>query len=112
MARKRTPGMTPGLEAGLRVLDLPMDDNDSGARTVRGYLTALLETLWREEDSFSGKKPFGNGGWKHDLYLPMIRAGMIRGSLDKYGYITDCDDKAGNRMVLTAIAILGQPPAA
>jgi hypothetical protein len=29
-------------------------------------------TLWDEEDSFSGKRPFGNSGWKWDVYTAFL----------------------------------------
>ena len=90
------------------VLRLPLDpDNDSGAPTVRGYLLRLLETLWREEESFSGKRPFGNSGWQYDLYIPLIQAGAISGSLDEDGYVEDCDTAAGDRLIIAAIRALG-----
>lgn len=34
------------------VLNCPMEDNDSGANTIRGYLIALLTTLWEEGEGF------------------------------------------------------------
>ncbi len=58
-----------------QVLDLPLPDNDSGARTVRAYLRALLTELWREEGNFSGKAPFGNSGWQYDVPTPPPRTG-------------------------------------
>lgn len=75
--------MTPA-----ELLDLELPENDSGEGTVGGYLLALLTELWREEEGFSGKRPFGNSGWQYDLYIPMIRAGAIDGiSLDEDGEI-------------------------
>lgn len=44
--------MTPN-----KILALPMDGNDADAKTVGGYLVALLQTLWNEEEGFSGKRP-------------------------------------------------------
>jgi hypothetical protein len=35
-----------------QLLDLPLPGNDAGASTVRGYLVALLTTLWRKEQGF------------------------------------------------------------
>ena len=47
-------------EEAQRVLNLPMQDNDAGAATIRDYLVALVREVWRERDGFSGKRPFGN----------------------------------------------------
>lgn len=55
--------------------------------TVRDYLRTLLTTLWSEGEGFSGKRPFGNSGWEHDIYKPLIAGGFIPGELDDEGYI-------------------------
>lgn len=92
-----------------RVLDLPMPDgNDAGATTIRDYLIRLLTEVWRENECFSGKRPFGNSGWDYDLYGPLVEAGLIRGRLDEDGYLEDVDDEAGDRLILAAIAELGR----
>ena len=97
------PDITPQ-----QVLDLPLPENDSGASTVRGYLIALLTELWREEECFSGKRPFGNSSWQYDVYVPLIKAGIVDGALDEDGYIDRCDDAAADQLVLGAIAALGE----
>lgn len=92
------------------ILSLPLPpDNDSGATTVRGYLIKLLETLWREQEGFSGKRPFGNSSWECDLLVPLVKAGIIEGSLDEDGYIETMDDEAGEAVILAAIKALGEP---
>lgn len=55
-------------------LCLALPKNDAGAETVRGYLYALLEAVWEEEEGFSGKRPFGNSGWKRDVIGPLVKA--------------------------------------
>lgn len=40
---------------GKTVLDTPMEENGSGADTIRGYLKALLTRLWEEGEGFGGK---------------------------------------------------------
>ena len=90
-----------------QVLDLDLGQNDSGAPTVRGYLVALLTTLWTEEDEFSGKRPFGNSGWQYDFAPAVIRAGLVEGALDEDGYVDTLDNATLNRLVLAAIASLG-----
>lgn len=91
------------------VLALSMQDNDSGADTIGGYLTALLAALWEEGEGFGGKRPFGNSGWQFDLYKPLVKAGYIAGTFDEDGYLDDCDDEAGDVVIAAAIAALGQP---
>lgn len=93
--------------AARQLLDLALPPNDSGARTVRGYLTALLETLWTEEEGFSGKRPFGNSGWQYDLYAPMARAGLVTATFDGDGFLDTFDDAAADTMILAAIRELG-----
>lgn len=61
--------MTVDIQA---VLNCPLEENDSGANTVKGYLKALLSTLWDECEGFSGKRPFGNSGWEYDLTDALI----------------------------------------
>ncbi len=56
-------------------LDVELHENDAGAPDVRSYLASLLETLLNEEEGFSGKRPFGNSGWIHDLRGPLQDAG-------------------------------------
>lgn len=88
------------------LLNLPMQDNDAEAKTVREYLIRLLETVWVEAGSFSGKRPFGNSGWRLDLYQPLIKAGVIRGSFSSGGYLDDCDTNKAFELIRTAICSL------
>lgn len=68
-------------------------NSDAGDNlTVRDYLRTLLETLWREGEGFSGKRPFGNSGWEYELYAPLIKGGFIKGTLDGDGYV-GCFDR-------------------
>lgn len=67
------------------ILDIPMEENDADAATIRDYLKLLLVTVWQEEESFSGKRPFGNSGWQWDVYKAMIRAGLVAGTVDENG---------------------------
>lgn len=85
------------------ILGLPMRPNDSGAVTIRGYLIALLRELWIKEEGFGGKRPFGNSGWQHDLYTPLVVAGVIPGRVDEDGWLLDCDYKQGHEIILEAI---------
>lgn len=94
------------------LLDLPLPGNDSGADTVRGYLVALLAELWREGEGFSGKRPFGNSGWQYDLYGPMVKAGIVPGTLDEDGFLDDLpreSERKASELVAAAIASLCNP---
>lgn len=91
---------------GAEVLAIKMDLNDSGASTIKGYLIALLEKLWEEEEGFSGKRPFGNSGWAYDLYKPLVTAGAVKGKLDSNGYIEEIDTPSANDLIFEAIAAL------
>ena len=76
---------------------------DSNASTVRGYLKALLYTLWEEDEGFSVKRPFGNSSWKYDVFISLIHAGLMSGELDEDGYLEECDDAEGDILILKAI---------
>ena len=74
------------------VMKLKIGDCDAGENmTVGGYLEALLTKLWREGEGFNGKRPFGNSGWKYDVYKPLIREGLVDGVIDEDGYIEEVD---------------------
>lgn len=95
-----------------QLLALPLGPNDAQAATVRDYLIELLCVVWREDEAFSGKRPFGNSGWAHDIYVPMVKAGLITGTLDDDGYVEVCDIKAADQLIFAAIRALGAQPAA
>lgn len=96
------PDITP-----YEVLDLPMDQNDANAATVREYLASLLTVLWDENEGFSGKRPFGNSGWEHELYAALVKAGAVEADAD--GDLTDEARSVADHMIREAIATLGQP---
>lgn len=78
-------------------LDLKFMCGDLGEEvTIRFYLQSLLLTLWIEGESFSGKRPFGNSGWETDIVVPLVVAGVIKGSVDEDGCLEDYDDKAAD----------------
>jgi hypothetical protein len=85
------------------VLDVPMEDNDSGATTIRGYLKALLVEVWIENESFSGKRPFGNSGWANDVYRALVKAQLVPGEFDRYDDLVDVDFKAADALIVAAI---------
>lgn len=97
-------------ETARRILDLPLEpNNDAGVKTVREYLTALLMKVWSEQEAFGGKRPFGNSGWPFDLYIPLVKAGLIAGSFDEDGYADIIDTSTGDFLIQAAITELGRP---
>lgn len=72
-------------------VNIPMQENDAGAKTVGDYLKLLLLTLWDESDGFSGKRPFGNSGWQYEVYKALISAKVVNGKLDEYGDVDEID---------------------
>lgn len=89
-----------------QVLDLPMDENDSGQDTIREYLKELLLELWNKDEGFSGKRPFGNSGWKFAVYAALIEGGAIGGTLDEYGAVEEIDSDEADKIIIDAIKVL------
>lgn len=88
----------------MNILDLKITKSDAGNNiTIRQYLKKLLTTLWVEEEGFSGKRPFGNSGWQYAVYKPLIKAKLIKGAIDKDGFISDVDTEAADKLILKAI---------
>ena len=91
-------GSTPEyeqIELARRVLDCPMEDNDADAHTVRDYLAKLALMVWQENEGFSGKRPFGNSGWEHEVYDALADAKLI----DRE------DDQEGDRLIELALGV-------
>ncbi len=89
-------------------LEVRFDSDAGDDLTVRQYLHALLSTVWSEGECFSGKRPFGNSGWEHELYAPLAKAGFIDlGELDEDGESYDYSreqEQAAHAYVLDLIA--------
>ncbi len=98
-------------ELGEKVLATPMLENDAGAKTVREYLLNLAHKCWEEGEGFSGKRPFGNSGWEHEIYTAIAKSGMIEAKFDSDpGYendLLDFDQPAANRLMNNAFLALG-----
>lgn len=86
-----------------KILALPLEDNDAGAATIGEYLCALLKAVWTKEEGFSGKRPFGNGGWQTFIESALVRAGVVDGKLDEDGYLDEVDSSAVNKIILGCI---------
>jgi hypothetical protein len=95
------------------ILATPMQQpNDAEAATIRDYLVKLLADLWSEQESFDSKRPFGNSCWENDLYLALVKAGIVEGVVDDEGWLDEMDDEAeekANQLIAQAIQSLGAP---
>lgn len=92
-----------------QILDTPMDENDSGADTVRGYLVALAAKVWEHGECFSGKRPFGNSSWECDIYAALAKAGYIVATFDEDGYLDEVprdEERKADALVAAAIKSL------
>jgi hypothetical protein len=75
--------------------------------TIKGYLVLLLSRLWDEGSYFSGKRPLGNSDWEYDLYIPLIKAGLVNGEVDEDGYVEEfSDEKKANKIIFDCIESL------
>lgn len=87
----------------LDALDVRFDSDAGKNISIRDYLFLLISELWKEQECFSGKRPFGNSGWDYDLYIPLIRTGFIAGKIDEDGYLEEIDNKAAHEYVAMLI---------
>lgn len=76
-------------------LDCPMDpdDNEARAATVQQYLCTLLLKLWRHQDRFDSKRPFGHTEWAYEIYWALLQNGLIAGQINPDGFIDHLDDE-------------------
>jgi hypothetical protein len=76
------------------ILSLEINNQDfPDGMTIRDFLKDLLEALWTEAECFSGKRPFGNSDWQYMVYIPLIKAGVVKGVIDEDGYIERFDEE-------------------
>lgn len=54
-----------------QVLAVKLPPNDAGASNVAHYLLFLAEGVYRWNEDFSGKRPFGNSSWWHEIETPV-----------------------------------------
>lgn len=88
------------------ILKLSVPKNDSGQLTIGGYLIELLSKVWEEEESFSGKRPFGNSGWKYDLRNALVKHGVVDGNIyeeDGYEEIDCTEIRKADELIAQAI---------
>lgn len=105
--RKGRPMSTP---TPSEVLATPMTSASGEASTIRGCLTDLLATLWRQGSGFSGKRPFGDSSWEWDFHVALAAAGHITGRTDEeFGGFEEVDEQAGDRLIAEAIESFRTP---
>lgn len=75
------------------ILSCPMnpDTNDAEACSIGEYLQKLLLRLWRVQEGFDGKRPFGNSGWEHEISDALVRSNVVSGEINEDGDIVDFD---------------------
>lgn len=92
-------------------LDVPMVANDAGVDTVGQYLVALAKVCWGHgEDAI--KRPFGNSGWKDEVYSSLARADLIERSIayQDEDYIEyDYDNSKAEKIILDVFDSLLDP---
>lgn len=82
------------------ILELQVARHDiSDTMSIRQYFEALFLKVWEENEGFNGKRPWGNSGWDYDVYVPLIKAGLIEGELDEDGCIVKLDESVANKWV-------------
>lgn len=99
----------PSPEKIRAVLDTELGENDSEEPTVRLYLLKLLRNVWLQQESFNGKRPFGNSCWDTDIITPLVAAGLISGVIDEEGYPDEYDSDEVDDLIVAAIAALDAP---
>lgn len=89
------------------ILELKAGDENI---TFREYFQKLLITLWRDGESFSGKRPLGNSGWEYELYHPLVRAGYVEGIFSDCGeFIEDFSMNTCDKIIEEVINYLFRP---
>jgi len=92
-----------------KVLAVKMGDNDAEAETVGDYLKELLQCVWHDGEGFSGKRPFGNSGWEHEIYQALASEGyIISESIDgeEHLEIDSSEQEKANQLIRSAIKSL------
>lgn len=83
------------------ILNLPIEHgNNAGAITTGDYLYRLLANLIHDPEGFNGKRPFGDSGWLHDLYRPLVKAGLVEGRYnEEFDDLDDVNDEKANQLL-------------
>ncbi len=74
--------------------------------TIREFLKDLLKVLIVEQESFSGKRPFGDSDWFWVLSEPLVTYKLIDGKCDDNGMIEDFNHQEAEDLFLKLIDAL------
>ena len=75
------------------ILALELDDPCHGdPKTIGEFMQQSLLNLFREGESFSGKRPCGNSGWEFQLHETLVKAGYVSGTYSSTEYDTWLED--------------------
>jgi hypothetical protein len=86
----------------IRVLDEPFECFDfDEAITLRKWFALTVDSLLVKDESFSGKRPFGNSGWRCYLGKPFVICNFLEGDDDFY----PIDRAASTALVRRAAAL-------
>ena len=88
--------MTTDIET---VLNFEFSNWDLGKCSIRKYLVNLGRRVLEDGDGFTGNHPFGNIGRDLDVMAALVSGGFIKGSLDIDGFLEDCDESAGRKLI-------------
>lgn len=109
LAQVKASYKIPHIPEGQRVLDLPMGKNGAEALTIRDYLVALADLVWKGGEDVV-KRPFGNSGWQDEVYRALAEGGLI--DRDKYesGTSEEIEIERGKAddLILLALNVLSQ----
>lgn len=81
------------------VLNYKFQFDSPGLCSIRQYLVELSRQCWIQEDCFNGKRPFGNSGWKIDIYIALAEGGFINGEFNGEEW-TSFDEKAADKIIM------------
>ena len=93
------------------VLDYQYSDWDLGECTIRTYLIQIARQCWIDGEGFSGKRPFGNSGWKYDICNALATGGFINGERDGDGGWFSVDRTAADSLIHACFDRLQNPTA-
>lgn len=85
------------------ILALPVD-GESGATTIRGFLTRVLAETWENQ-----KRVFGESSWRYEAYEALVKAGLVEGVIDEDGYLDSMDEAAAEKAMTELIKSLETP---
>jgi len=71
--------------------------------TVRDFFKQLMLVLFAKSDDFSGKRPFGNSGWTHDLEKTAVMNDFVQGVIDSDGYVQNIHSEAFDDLMFETI---------